>query len=60
MIYAHEVGDVVRLKGSRDVLTVTDRFWLQDAPWYSVATPQGFASVSVREAQLEAANAVGS
>jgi hypothetical protein len=54
MIWQHKVGDRVRLKGSQEALTITDQFWLQNAPWYGVKTRWGLSGVSVRENQLEA------
>lgn len=55
--WQYVVGDSVRLIGSQEPLTVTDLFWLQDAPWYGVKTRWGLSGVSVRENQIEAADA---
>ena len=60
MIYAYKIGDMVRLIGSEEMLTVTEQHWLREAPWYSVKTRWGLAGVAVREDQLEAADAVDS
>lgn len=53
-IWAYAIGDTVRLIGSQEALTITDRYWLQDAPWYGIKTRWGLSGVSVREAQIEA------
>lgn len=56
-VWRYVVGDSVRLIGSQESLTVTDCYWLQNAPWYGVKTRWGLSGVSVREDQIEAANA---
>lgn len=56
MTWRHAVGDMVRLKGSQEMLTVTEQHWLREAPWYSVKTRWGLSGVAVREDQVEAAD----
>ncbi len=56
MTWRHAVGDMVRLIGSQEMLTITEQHWLRGAPWYSVKTRWGLSGVAVREDQVEAAD----